>query len=332
MSRDFSALRVTPPPPLQPPSQEETDRLSARKDEDRRHKNVYDQFNKDRVDQSFHLCHFTSNREPSDKKSIQTTLSRLGMHTVLPAYKRFEQILRTKHLLDCDLPHLPCDIRAVCFTEMIETALTRHAEVYSPWGVAFQKSFLFNTANANPVLYCRSELFEQFKTSARDNADMLRYLTPLIPKYDENQGQQARPLDYAHEREWRTPGPVPYSLNNLSYVTVPDADVFIEILPDLYQELTTAGVVIKEIPSLHAPDSCIHGYHCRFGLNCRYHHTDDQRAIFECRLQRRQQSSQPSAAACAATSRSSGASCSGCAGAPVSISSAARDAQARASS
>ena len=92
------------------------------------------------------------------------------------------------------------------------------------------------------------------------------------------------------------------------------------------------GVVIKEIPSLHAPDSCIHGYHCRFGLNCRYHHTDDQRAIFECRLQRRQQSSQPSAAACAATSRSSGASCSGCAGAPVSISSAARDAQARASS
>jgi len=98
-------------------------------------------------------------------------------------------MLVTKQVEDCELPHVStdtCKVRAVCFSEA--TSLECHAKKYSPWGLAFTKSFLYNARKANPVLYCRPEILRDMKERYINQPDYLRYLTPLKPMYaDENQ-------------------------------------------------------------------------------------------------------------------------------------------------
>mmetsp|Transcript_61334 Transcript_61334/g.99299 ORF Transcript_61334/g.99299 Transcript_61334/m.99299 type:complete len:314 (-) Transcript_61334:213-1154(-) len=235
------------------------------------HYEAFRQHNKDRMDVSFFLCHFTKSEHPVNSNNI---------HQIQGfAHERFNAILTQKKVYDCVLPHLDAPVRAVCFTEMMLPSLSMHAEKYSPWGVAFHKSFLFNETRANQVLYCRDELFQSMKEKAKGDHDLLRYMTPFAPKYSEHL-QGANPIDYSHEREWRTPGPVSFELENLAYVFVPDIRVFKELMPDLHTQLCKEGVEIRVIEKVVKDGSCNRSYRCTFGLKCDFKHTKDEKDIF----------------------------------------------------
>mmetsp|Transcript_177778 Transcript_177778/g.564155 ORF Transcript_177778/g.564155 Transcript_177778/m.564155 type:complete len:311 (+) Transcript_177778:152-1084(+) len=206
------------------------------------------------------------------------------------AFQRFANIMIEHRVHACRLPHLgPRDIRAVCFTEMTAPSLSVHAENYSPWGVAFHKSFLFNNNGANPVLYARDPLFEQLVDGAQDDHDQLRYMTPLRPRYANDQTLQL--CDYTHEREWRTPGPVPFSWDNSAWICVPNIQLFQALLPVLYKDVTESGIVIKCIVTVPKDGACDHGYRCparchgacdhgdRCPARCRYTHTGDEKTV-----------------------------------------------------
>ena len=137
-----------------------------------------EQHNHYRQDQTFILVHFTCNRKPVVPHS--TTFCQY-----MPAHERLATILRTNQVLDCALPHFnkvrdapdPGQVRAVCFTQMITQSMPDHADRYSPWGIAFYKSFLRNTAFSNEVLYLRPELFDEHVRMANGSHRLLRYYT-----------------------------------------------------------------------------------------------------------------------------------------------------------
>jgi len=300
--------------------------------------------NRDRADQTPYLVHLTKSEKPFKERQ------RTGVLDNDVAHLRFENMLRTRQVQDCELPHVStdsCQVRAVCFSEA--TSLDKHAKNYSPWGLAFTKSFLYNARKANPVLYCRPEILRDMKECYKDQPDYLRYLTPMSPMYaDENQmrvGTEVyvkkdyrqqdwsailrenaywsgeivsmngntydilnyddnitkpyipsymfkrayNPVDYTHEREWRTPGPVGFEWENLHCVFVPSVKLLKRLLPGLYGELTAACVNIEELtPTLESRD-CHHGYECfswREGKECgpdgnKRTHTLDQSLFFE---------------------------------------------------
>jgi len=276
--------------PVDPPvHQAPVLQAEERAQRDQRHHEVFRKHNKDRTDVSFFLCHFTKSERPVHTQTTQTGF----------AHERFEHILTKKQVNACALPHLGSPVQAVCFTEMMLPSLSMHAEKYSPWGIAFHKSFLFNCKKANPVLYCRSELFESLKARADGDQEQLRYMTPFIPKYSDQLGQGEDPLDYSHEREWRTPGPVSFDLKNLAYVFVPDIRVFQELMPDLHKELCNKCVAIKVIEKVVDPPardkskkgSCNDGYWCSHGLQCKYSHSRDEEDVFSFRAGRRRDGS-----------------------------------------
>lgn len=149
---------------------------------------------------------------------------------------------------------------------------------YSPWGVAFNKSFLFNTHNANPVMYCRPEILKKLVSNHARDKDLLRYLTLFHPKYSKSPGKFC--CDFMHEREWRTPGPAPFTWKNLEWVSVPSEEMFKSLLPDLYADIKENGVTIMPIGPVNSPDRCSDGYNC-INVHCQAEHTKDQMIFFE---------------------------------------------------
>ena len=253
----------------------------GRAQSDKWHREVFRKHNKDRTDVSFYLCHFTKSTCPLNQRHN-------GPRDINGfAHERFASILTKKEVYDCALPHLGSPVQAVCFTEMMLPSLSMHAENYSPWGIAFHRSFLFNCKRANPVLYCRSELFESLKTRAEGDHEQLRYMTPFKPKFSDELGPQEKPLDYSHEREWRTPGPVSFGLENLACVFVPDLSLFKVLMPDLHKELCNKCVEIKVIEKVVYMESCRDGYRCRHGLGCKHRHSRDEKDVFQFWAKRR---------------------------------------------
>ena len=181
----------TPPPSVAPGgrSRKESQRLKARAKDDARQAITSKIHNRDRADQTPYLVHLTKSGDPFLEGKRRGVAERSGVVENKLAHLRFENMLVTKQVEDCELPHVStdtCKVRAVCFSEA--TSLACHARQYSPWGVAFTKSFLFNVHEANAVFYCRPKLLDDFKQRYRGQVSFLRYLTPLKPMYaDENQ-------------------------------------------------------------------------------------------------------------------------------------------------
>ena len=251
--------------------------LAQSREEDDKALIEFELHNKERDDQSFYLVHFTKSDRlvgQEDKDGVRSAFK------TMVAHERFEKILHDKKLYDCALPHLPQTVRAVCFTEMTPPSLSSHAENYSPWGFGFHKSFLYNVHSANPVMYCRDELWQRQKKLIGPQPDILRYYTPLRPKYDRDRQDRIPIIDYMHEREWRTPGPAPFSWKNLAFVYVPSVQLFQELSPDLYQDLSKVGVEIKTVKPVREHGRCNQAYSCSNGLRCKFDHTYDQDELF----------------------------------------------------
>jgi hypothetical protein len=318
--------------------------LKARAEKDTRQAVTFGIHNRARADQSFDLVHLTKSKDPCSQVEVNDcVLGEDGLPLV--SHLRFAKMLEEKEVKDCALPHVSTTeqkVRAVCFSEA--TSLDKHAKNYSPWGVGFTKSFLYNARKANPVLYCRPEIFDDMKERYKTQPDYLRYLTPLRPVYaDENEirvgavvnvkkegfDQQDwsetlregtywrgeivnmnrdktyvvknsdnrtsitvqskmvklawKHVDYTHEREWRTPGPVTFQWENLSCIFVPSVKLFNVYLPDLYEKVTRACVKIVELTPTREEGDCHFGYECTKGSKCGRNHTDDQKLFFQYR-------------------------------------------------
>lgn len=251
---------------------------------DKFHEHKFNTRNKDRPDVTFTLGHFTKSDLPCNRATTQDA----SFDFCAAAFKRFASILENRKVADCLLPHFGNqEVRAVCFTEMTHASLSVHAETYSPWGICFSKSFLFNVHKANPAIYMRGKgesgsLWEATVQAAAGDADRLRYMTPLIPDYQDSQQNldYKSVIDYTHEREWRTPGPVEFTWDNISHVYVPDKKVFKELLPDLYESLWKNDVDVRTLDLVQRKGDCANGYACINGNRCAFGHSKDQKVVF----------------------------------------------------
>lgn len=238
----------------------------------------FQQKNRGRDDFGFHLYHFTKSGHLCATQHISSDSEldseRAEINAVLEPQKRFESIFLDRKLVHNPLPHKKVPIYAVCFSESSDASLEIHAENYSPWGLAFSKSYIFNYAKGNPVMYIRDDLLDLIELPV----DVQLYTTPFRPFYNTVNGNKTLPVDYSHEREWRTPGPVEFEYENISFVCVPSWKSFKENLPRIYDFCVKNCIKIKEIK--RDPSKCRNSYDCRYGESCTYGHTPNEEEFF----------------------------------------------------
>src|SRR5690606_28454829 len=97
--------------------------------------------------------------------------------------------------------------KAVCFTEFPWSSLIENTNFYSPYGVGFNRQFIFSM-NGAPVYYVRADQFNKQKW----HEHIKSFVTPFWPTYRPeslNKKTTFLDCDYTHEREWRVPHDLP---------------------------------------------------------------------------------------------------------------------------
>jgi hypothetical protein len=126
-----------------------------------------------RPDFSKYLAHFTTERKPVSNADNNPTVS---ITDGKPAYQRLISILEGKKIFASNLPWT--GRRAVCFTECPWSSLIDHSKVYSPYGIGFNKSFIFGVGGG-PAYYVRKDHWDK-----QDWEEHIQtFVTPFWPKY-----------------------------------------------------------------------------------------------------------------------------------------------------
>jgi hypothetical protein len=141
----------------------------------------------------------------------------------LSAYERLVRIVQEGVIRATNMPwtHRPC----VCFTECVWGSLLDHAQRYSPYGVGFHKSVLFE-AGGGPAIYMRQDLFRAGRDHGGWPDEVWPYITPFVPEYASEEHRQthwagrATACDYTHEREWRVPHDFAFQVSDIEFLTV----------------------------------------------------------------------------------------------------------------
>lgn len=168
-----------------------------------------------RPDLSDYLAHFTSNKWPKAHKDANNPTN---VYKRKSALDRLLNILRTKKILASQLPWVG-NHKAVCFTECPWSGLLGHTQQYSCYGLGFKKEFVFSKGGS-PVFYLRADMFNIQQWDQK----ILPFFTPFWPEYappkkDFNKGN---PIDFSHEREWRTPDDLEFEYSDIAFVVLPD--------------------------------------------------------------------------------------------------------------
>lgn len=167
-----------------------------------------------RPDFSDYLAHFTADRNPNSKSKTNATAHVKGTS----AKDRLISILESQEILASRLPWSGRE--AVCLTECPWGSLLDHAKRYSPYGVGFNKAFIFGTGGG-PAYYVRADHYQ----SQRWADDIHTFVTPFWPPYRptklRNNGiLNDRNIDYAHEREWRVPHTLKFKYEHIEFVVL----------------------------------------------------------------------------------------------------------------
>ncbi|ODU59976.1 MAG: terminase [Comamonadaceae bacterium SCN 68-20] len=173
-------------------------------------------FTSDRPDFSNFLGHFTANRAPTSDSKENATAHIKGT----TAHDRLVSILQTKKIFASRLPWNGRD--AVCLTECPWTSLLDHAKRYSPYGLGFNKPFVFG-AGGGPAYYVRADHYEKQKGSWDPHVHT--FVTPFWPSYRpkslrENGLMGNKNVDYSHEREWRVPHDLTFEYNQIEFIVL----------------------------------------------------------------------------------------------------------------
>jgi len=174
-----------------------------------------------RPDFSQYVVHFTSNRPPyciKDEGNEERAKTTAG----LSGYEKLKSILEKKEIWATTMPWV--SRRAVCFTECTWGSLLDHANLYSPFGIGFSKSFLF-ACGGGPAFYMRADLYEKQVQGGGFHDHLKAFITPFWPFYAPYQhrnqyyGGKAG-VDYTHEREWRIPHDLTFKPEDVAFVIV----------------------------------------------------------------------------------------------------------------
>lgn len=178
-----------------------------------------------RPDFSNYVAHFTSNRRPTAKGRANPILEKImnkDGHKYMLAKNRLINILAERKITASTIVRLK--VSAVCFTECPWTSLVDHTNRYSPYGIGFNKKFLF-AAGGSPALYVRPDYFKTVKDWGANQF----LVTPFWPSYTtEKQKEESKYqlCDYSQEREWRVPGDLSFSYKDIAFIVIKDyADI-----------------------------------------------------------------------------------------------------------
>jgi len=150
-----------------------------------------------RQDQSDYLAHFT--KGPNAYQNLISILSERVIHAgTLPWVNR----------------------PAVCLTECPWPSLMQHAAQYSPYGIGFNKPFVF-AAGGGPVYYVRADHFN--KQEWMDHVKT--FVAPFWPPYRPKKLRGAdwmggKTVDYSHEREWRVPHDLAFQPDDVEFIVL----------------------------------------------------------------------------------------------------------------
>lgn len=123
--------------------------------------------------------------------------------------------------------------KAVAFTECPWASLSFHAKQYSPYGIGFKKEKVF-AQGGGPAIYIRQDLFDAQLTnfSHMQNPSwkgfenkLYSFLTPFVPAYAPpahlaTYWKGRNPVDYSHEREWRSPNDLAFTKDEIEFIVV----------------------------------------------------------------------------------------------------------------
>lgn len=163
-----------------------------------------------RPDFSNYLVHFTTERAPVSNEKNNPTNS----YTNLSAKDRLLSILKERKITASNMPQTGC--HAVCFTECPWSSLIDHTNRYSPYGIGFEKSFIFSR-NGSPVYYVRAD---QYKKQTW-HEHLKPFVTPFWPKYTPPKKKLETDFpvcDYTHEREWRVPHDLHFEYKDIRFI------------------------------------------------------------------------------------------------------------------
>ena len=137
---------------------------------------------------------------------------------------------------------------SVCFTECVWGSLLDHAATYAPYGVGFEKKFLF-AAGGGPAFYMRQDLYQaQVEQQHGWHDSVWPFITPFVPDYASDEhlatywaGRQ--PLDYTREREWRVPTDLGFELSDVAFIIVATGADDAQLPGDLIAALGTEKIL-----------------------------------------------------------------------------------------
>lgn len=109
-----------------------------------------------RIDHTYYLAHFTKPSEKNPKPGIKSE----------SALSNLISILRDKTIKKSAIPWT--GVPAVCFTECPWNSLLKHAEAYSPYGIGFNKPYVY-MKGGNPVFYANPDIFTSQENGARES-------------------------------------------------------------------------------------------------------------------------------------------------------------------
>ncbi|WP_313292561.1 abortive infection system antitoxin AbiGi family protein [Faecalispora jeddahensis] len=191
-----------------------------------------------RPDFSKFLAHFTTSRPPVSKKEGNPVLAFESQS----AKERLISILKSKKIASSFMPWTGC--HAVCFTECPWSSLLDHTESYSPYGIGFEKSFIFSR-NGSPVYYVRADQYDKQEW----HEHLKPFVTPFWPSYRPrtlDAKVSFSTCDYSHEREWRVPHDLPFEYKNITFIILRDYTDMAQFPKDLKDRIGREKFILMD--------------------------------------------------------------------------------------
>ena len=180
-------------------------------------------------DYSNYLAHFTR-----DSVCIVDNNCLEDEYKNMSAKNKLISILNQKTIYKSTMPWTGTE--AVCFTECPWSSFIEHSLNYSSYGVGFSKKFIFGR-HGTPAIYMRVDTFinEKENKFSNINDDIKFLITPFQPIYTPSRIKRLRslPVDYMHEREWRTPDDIKFEYKDIEFVVVKSNEDFALFPQDL---------------------------------------------------------------------------------------------------
>lgn len=195
---------------------------------------------KHRPDFSNYLAHFTTDRRPVSKAAGNPTSNVTNGKS---AYERLVSILNSRKILASSLPWT--GRHAVCFTECPWSSLIGHSKTYSPYGIGFNKSFIFGTGGG-PAYYVRKDHWD--KQTWEDHIQT--FVTPFWPHYrtaKQKANVNFKTVDYSHEREWRVPHDLLFDYKHVEFVILKNYEDMAKFPQELKNSIGRDKFILMEI-------------------------------------------------------------------------------------